>query len=647
MPALPSDPWEIRARFEDAWCLRGAGAPPPVEDFLPATDAPPLPLLVALLGADQYHRTRQGLPCNLVDDYLVRFPTLSQGCPDETREDVLALFTADFDRLKSESAEPPTPARYLRRVPDVYFKDLEARLRPGLRAAYELAEPVGEGTMGEVHAAFDRELGRRVALKRLRPELSEDRDAIRQLLNEATITAALDHPAIIPVHRLVIDDDGRPGFAMRLVARDTAEAGDEPAGELSAVIAAFYSSPIGASPRVPRLRYPDFRGRAFRRLLGHFLTICDAMAFAHRAGYVHRDLKPDNILVGRFGETYVTDWGLAARLGEPALEAETVSEGFSAGVRNLCGSPAYMSPEQARGDLAVDERTDVCGLGAILYQILTARAPYDGPTLDDALENARNGRRPEPRAINPRAPRDLVEICAKALAVDPSDRYPNVQELRADLERWLAGEPVETATRSAGRVGVVRLRKTFEGGLVAAAVLCLAVWLGARVSNAQSSADGPVAAFAALDGTATPAAVTRPVAGRRPTGMISQDGTGPSVPAPSPSELTPDRTARSEPTSPNFASVARTSARRHIGEPTLSVAASRRTRAQVARRLVAGRRVHDTVSSPLQRDRVAGDREHYTRAIDEPSTESRDERQKAGHIIRSSKYFIKCSFAGS
>jgi hypothetical protein len=468
MTAQGFDRWEICARFEAAWGEheRGNGLAPRAEEFVPETEAGEAAtrLLVALLRADAFHRTRLGLEVSLIDD-LPRFPFLAQGCPSACREEVLALFAADFDRKKAGPGAPPSPAEYLRRVPDAYANDLEPRLRPALRTTHELAALIGAGAMGEVHAAFDRELGRKVAVKRIRPEWAEDEQALRAFRNEAAITAALEHPAILPVYRLIVDDEGRPGYVMRLVERGPNGA---PAN-LSAAIAAFHAAP-----------QRDFRGRAFRRLLGHFLAACDAVAYAHSEGVVHRDLKPDNVLVGRFGETFVTDWGLAARVGEEAPEAP---------VSGSCGTPAYMSPEQARGEAAHDPRGDIYGLGAILFQVLTGRPPHTGGTPEEVLDGLRRGVRAKVLEVEPRVPRALALICERALAPNVEGRYPDAEALRADVERWLAGERVDADAREPWHEGAGRWVRKHQA-VAAAAVLGAAVLLGSWLREANA-AGGP------------------------------------------------------------------------------------------------------------------------------------------------------------
>ena len=248
---------------------------------------------------------------------------------------------------------------------------------------YELVKPLGRGGMGSVYAVHDRELEREVALK-----VTTDTEISARLWQEARVLAKLEHPGIVPVHDFGTLPDGRTYYCMKLV-------------------------------RGERLDRWAARNdlRAALRLLQR---ICEAVAFAHAHGVVHRDLKPENVMVGEFGEALVMDWGIATELAAPESA--------------VMGTPLYMAPEQARGE-APDVRTDVHGLGAILYFLLAARPPYS------ALEGAPD---PLPRST----PSPLVSICLKALAKDPTERYATAAELGEDVSRWLDAEPVSAHRES-------------------------------------------------------------------------------------------------------------------------------------------------------------------------------------------------------
>jgi serine/threonine protein kinase len=277
---------------------------------------------------------------------------------------------------------------------------------------YELVEKIGQGGMGSVYLARDRELDRPVALKVLCAGVANE-DTQARLRKEARIIARLEHPGIVPVHDAGVLPDGRLYYAMKLV-------------------------------RGKRLDEQVERPTALAERLRIFEKVCDAVAFAHAHGVLHRDLKPQNIMLGAFGEVLVLDWGVAKEVGDvppppagsagtgPVLPAHTAHG-------TILGTPGYMAPEQARGDVAgTDARTDVYGLGAILYFLLTGRAPVleQPPTGSGVLLPI------SPRRFDRSLPRPLEAICRKALAHEPAERYPGVSELAGDIANFLAGRPV-------------------------------------------------------------------------------------------------------------------------------------------------------------------------------------------------------------
>jgi serine/threonine-protein kinase len=307
-------------------------------------------------------------------------------------------------------------------------------LQPTARGATDRYKPVrlcAIGGLGEVLLAEDVELNRQVALKRMRSDAVVGKGAARRFLREAEMTARLQHPGIIPVYGMSVDNDGRPAYAMRLVEGET----------LADAIRRFHTN-------------PQFRSLAFRELLQRFVDVCQAVGYAHSRGVVHRDLKPGNIMLGRFGETYVVDWGLARTVdrteaerieGEETLHVSADQTGDSTRMGAAVGTPAYMSPEQAAGRWDVLGSTaDVYGLGAMLYNLLTGRAPIQDDTWPAMQQRIQRGERPPARQVNPAAPRPLEAICNKAMTLEPNDRYASAQDLAADVQRWLADEPVTT-----------------------------------------------------------------------------------------------------------------------------------------------------------------------------------------------------------
>jgi serine/threonine-protein kinase len=276
---------------------------------------------------------------------------------------------------------------------------------------------IGAGGTATVRKMFDPSLRRRVALKTLSPELAGNPRAHRDFVQEAEITAQLEHPNIIPIHELAMVD-GRASFSMRLIRGQT----------LQAALATW--SRASTSPDEADVLY---------RVLNVFLHVCDAVAFAHNRGVVHGDIKPDNVMVGSFGEVYLVDWGVASLIpGASGEEPVSVSSErhTRSGVR---GTPAYMAPEQAKGVLTeIGDRTDVFGLGALLYFILTGHPPFEGESASEILTRARNGlyRDPEQSERGRKAPA-LCRIVRKAMAPAPEDRHPSALALEEDVRGFL------------------------------------------------------------------------------------------------------------------------------------------------------------------------------------------------------------------
>jgi serine/threonine protein kinase len=305
--------------------------------------------------------------------------------------------------------------------------------QPGF-GRFRLLRPHAQGGLGSVSVALDAELNREVALKQIRDHFADDPASRRRFLIEAEVTGSLEHPGIVPVYGLGSDDTGRPYYAMRFIRGDS----------LQDAIRRFHENPkLAANPREQSLE--------LRQLLGRFLNVCNAIEYAHRRGVLHRDIKPQNIVAGRFGETLVVDWGLAKAIGkaDPALDEgglllqhDTPSGATIPG--RAVGTPAYMSPEQARGDLEnLGPQSDVYSLGATLFTLLTGKPSVNADSVPNALKIVRDGLIPSPRQINPRVPRGLDAICKKAMAHQPSDRYQSAQALADDLEHWLADEPLD------------------------------------------------------------------------------------------------------------------------------------------------------------------------------------------------------------
>jgi len=274
--------------------------------------------------------------------------------------------------------------------------------------SYALGDVIGRGGMGEVVLAHDREIGRDVAIKRLRTE-DPTAEALDRFMREARIQARLDHPAIVPVYELGHDSAGRPYFTMKRLAGVT----------LAEVLAAR---------SLPR-----------QRLLRAFADVCLAVEFAHARDIVHRDLKPANIMLGDYGEVYVLDWGLARTLdGELERPGEGRPREFGTQAGAMLGTPGYMAPEQIEDAAAVGRPADVYALGAILFEILAGEPLHPrGDAIASTL--AATDGSPARRRPNSAVPPELDALCSAALATDPTVR-PTADELAERVQRYLDGD---------------------------------------------------------------------------------------------------------------------------------------------------------------------------------------------------------------
>ena len=279
---------------------------------------------------------------------------------------------------------------------------------------YVLGQELGRGGMGVVQAALDQDLGRVVAMKSLHPARQTDETLIRALIGEARVTGQLQHPDIIPVYDLSVRPDGSVFYTMKMVGQT----------HLYEVL-----RKLREGDRETRLEYTRLR------LLHVFQRVCLALHYAHSRGVVHRDVKPDNVLLGEFGEIQLMDWGIAKVLGNPGTSAFT-GEGV------VAGTPEYMSPEQASGDDdTVDHRADIYSLGVILYELLTWTVPvvYREKDVDIPALKADPIEPPEVRAPEQKIPPELSAICMKALAHAPGDRHADARSRWSEIEAFLTG----------------------------------------------------------------------------------------------------------------------------------------------------------------------------------------------------------------
>lgn len=322
-------------------------------------------------------------------------------------------------------------------------------------ARYEIGRPIGRGGMGEVLAAYDAQIGREVAIKRLRPDKITP-SSLARFLREARIQGWLDHPSIPPVYELGSDDEGRPFFVMKRLSGITLIdilAIREPAVRENAIHAA--NRGVVASRGEHRARPPRFTEQ---QLLRAFVEICLAIEFAHSRGVLHRDLKPANMLLGEFGEVYVLDWGVASVLDESAACTDATRHTLERGARieDVLGTPGYMSPEQVRGE-ALDGRADVYALGCVLFEILVGRRLHpDGVA---GLASALTGVTASPSEFRHDLAPELDELCRRATAANRDERIASARALGEAVQRYLDGDRDLALRRELARTHLENARR--------------------------------------------------------------------------------------------------------------------------------------------------------------------------------------------
>ena len=352
------------------------------------------------------------------------------GCPDSARTSLLR------ELIKLE-------CHYQREDFRKRFPDLDPAVLRALSAPvdeppstggdrYTLVAFHAKGGMGRVSIYYDGEMHRRIAVKELHDDHASNMEVLKRFLQEARVTGRLDHPNIVPVYDLVKPTPDRtPFYTMRFVKGRT----------LSEATGLYHGKRLGGHAVALDLL----------TLLNAFVSVCQTVAYAHTQGVVHRDLKGGNVVLGDFGEVIVLDWGLAKLLDAAGGSEECFGqipdgappEHTLQGV--VKGTPSFLAPEQAAGrnDL-VGPQTDVYGLGAILYEILSGRPPFSGSSIAAILELIGNSDPEPPTALVPGVPTALESVCLRAMAKSPSDRHSSAGELADEVQRWLA----EAAERS-------------------------------------------------------------------------------------------------------------------------------------------------------------------------------------------------------
>jgi serine/threonine-protein kinase len=331
------------------------------------------------------------------------------------------------NRPMGESARSPSP-----RFSDSPFQSVPML---GELGDYELLEEIGRGGQGVVFRARQKSLNRTVALKVISLGQWASKAHLKRFRREAEAAASLDHPCIVPIYE-VDERDGSCYFSMKFVE----------GGQLDEV-----------TRREPM---------PIRRAVELIAKVARTVHYAHEHGILHRDIKPGNILLDAKGEPHLTDFGLARLVESESSVTHTL---------DILGTPSYMAPEQAVGNnTAVSNATDVYGIGAVLYQLLTGHPPFAGGATYETIRLLLDTEPRQPRLLNPKIDRDLSTICLKCLEKDPKRRYSSALALAEDLERWLKHEPIRarhTGIFARGRKWVQRnpARALSAGSLVALA----------------------------------------------------------------------------------------------------------------------------------------------------------------------------------
>jgi serine/threonine protein kinase len=383
----------------------------------------------------------------------------------EPHLDTCPACRAVLDGLTANPGLPAFGAALLQRLDSTQLGDVQASPR------YRFMRHHKGGGAADIFEFYDEQLQRSVALKLLR-DAHADADLRRRFLNEALITARLAHPGIVQVYALAQTSDGQTGCVMALVNGDT----------LGEAIGRLHER--GGFPA----RAEEARS-VLRPLLTRFIALCNTVAYAHSQKVLHRDIKPGNVILGVFGETVLVDWGMAKAEGDRDPEAAGQSAGDTPGATLVMsgarGTVGFMSPEQAVPGSEISPASDIYSLGATLYTVLTGLAPFPSAAAatrwDSILQQIRRGEFRPPAKVNPNVHPDLQAVCLKAMAVRPGDRYADATALAADVDCWLAGEPV-SVRREPPTQRAWRWMKRHRVGTVSAAAAILVALIASAVA---------------------------------------------------------------------------------------------------------------------------------------------------------------------
>ncbi len=519
---------DLCQRFRDAWA---SGKEPRLVDYLPSegskSDRDYIVFQLVLIDVEQRQVNHRPLS---EQAYL-------ENAPDFRDAIQSALTRRSSARSAPVAAARPTVVRGGSATVGKQSTTAPTKMSQGSALRYQPLKMHAKGGLGAVYRAKDTELSRIVALKTILPSHSDNSNSRSRFVFEAEVTGSLEHPGIVPVYGLGKTGNGQPYYAMRFIRGESF--GD--------AIAKFHQShgQTDSSPQrgpVPGIdaestkkgsrkrdsakrnvidlattggtekdtplivsktdakaparerpgdtepnRHLDFYGREFRQLLRRLIDTCNAMQYAHERGVLHRDLKPDNVMLGQYGETLVVDWGLAKLMStastraviepKPTEPITVTDSGLRTTIGQAIGTPMYMSSEQALG--LHDELTpasDVYSLGGMLFHLVSGTHPIEGRNARDIIINVRQGKTKNLLTTLPSAPKPLASICHKAMAKEPADRYASATALADDIDRWLSDEPVlahadhESTAEKAGR-----LIRRYRGWTVSAAVALVSI----------------------------------------------------------------------------------------------------------------------------------------------------------------------------
>ncbi|MBS2023742.1 MAG: serine/threonine protein kinase, partial [Deltaproteobacteria bacterium] len=386
-------------------------------------------------------------------------PTLSRGQLEAHGSDEDDGFDPDAPKfMKGTGQHEPV------RPPPQDFPPIPTRkenLTPEHPGRYVLRKEFGRGGQSSVWLALDQHVGREVAFKQLLGQNTRAGNGVSnqmvtamaaRFVREARITGQLEHPSIVPVYEVGRRADGSLYYTQKLVRGRTLTAALKECKTL----------------------------RDRLSLMSHFVAMCQAIAYAHKRGVIHRDLKPDNVMVGEWGETVVLDWGLAKARGQTEVDESEKMDATQEG--DVLGTPAYMSPEQAMGSTRdVDEQSDVWSLGAILFEFLTGRPPFQGRNLMQMLMQVAKDPVPKVSSLAKKVPPELAAIAEAALTREKSKRTRDVKSLLDDVEAWRLGQKVSVYKERVWQAGYRWLRKNRTFALSALVILLLTAGFAVRI----------------------------------------------------------------------------------------------------------------------------------------------------------------------